>query len=73
VADSGGQFGATARPPNVWGAPLIQMRPFMVLNEVEKELKNILNNALHFVELLKSRAGLSPSLLSIGINNAILS
>jgi len=49
------------------------MRPFMVLNEVEKELKNILNNALHFVELLKSRAGLSPSLLSIGINNAILS
>jgi len=37
----GGQFGATS-PPNVCGGPLIQMRHFLVLNEVEKELKNIL-------------------------------
>jgi len=44
-----------------------------VLNEVEKELKNILNKQCFTLRWIQdSRAGLWPSLLSIGINNAIL-
>ena len=68
-----GQFGATA-PPKRQGAPLIEMRRFWCLTKLKKNF-NIFqtNNALHFVELQASRAGLWPSLLSIGINNATLS
>jgi len=39
----GGQFEATASPQTSVAPPLIQMRTFLVLNEVEKELKYILN------------------------------
>jgi len=76
VADLGGAVWGNL-PPNVCGAPLKQRASdinaplFWCLNEVETVIWT--NNALHFVELQDLRAGLWPSFLSIGINNAILS